>query len=350
VSRVPPPSPPRVTVVIVSYRSAEPLALTVPAVLRELQAGDELIVVDNASGDGTVGEIRRLAPVARVLERADNGGFAVGCNAGAAVAGGDLLVFLNPDAVPQAGWGSAIRRPMADGRGWDAWQALVLEPGAEVVNTAGNVVHFTGVAWAGQAGTRVDGADIRRREVGYLSGACLAIPRERFQRLGGFAESYFLYHEDLDLSLRLRLDGGRIGLEPDARVVHHYEFDKGGYKWRLMERNRWATLLRDWPGPVLAAVAPALVATELAVWAAAAAGGWGGEKARATGETVRALPRLLRERREIQAARRISPRAFAAWLEAEPTSAFLGRAAELRPLHAVLRWYWRTAAAVLGKP
>jgi GT2 family glycosyltransferase len=350
VSRVPAPSDARVSVIIVSYHSAEPLELTIPALLSELRPGDELVVVDNASGDATVDIVRSLAPDARLVERADNGGFAAGCNAGAEVVEGDLLVFLNPDAVPQPGWGAAIRRPLADGRGWDAWQGLVLERGGTAVNTAGNVVHFTGLAWAGQAGTPIADADLRRREVGYLSGACLAIPRERFRRLGGFAEWFFLYHEDLDLSLRLRLQGGRLGLEPDARVEHHYEFEKGGYKWRLMERNRWATLVRDWPGPLLAVAAPALLATELAIWAAAAAGGWAGEKARGTGELVRALPHLLAERREIQASRRISPRAFAAWLEAEPTSAFLGRASEVSALHAVLRWYWRAAMAMLGKP
>ena len=338
----------RLSVVIVAYRSQEPLALTLPALLRELRPDDELIVVDNASGDGTAAAVRRMAPVARVLERADNGGFAAGCNTGAAAATGELLVFLNPDAVPAPGWGAAIRAPLERGDAWDAWQALVLEPGGERVNTAGNRVHFTGVAWAGQAGDPVAGADLRRREVGYLSGACLAITRERFAALGGFAEPYFLYHEDLDLSLRLRLAGGRVGLEPDAVVEHHYEFEKGGYKWRLMERNRWATLVRDWPGPVLAAAAPVLAVTELAIWAAALKGGWAGEKARATTEAWRSLPRWRAERRAIQGARAISPAAFARGLTAEPTSAFLGPVARAEPIHAVLRAYWRLAIALLS--
>lgn len=338
----------RISVVIVAYRSQEPLALTLPALERELRDGDELIVVDNASGDGTPDAVRALAPSARVVERTDNGGFAAGCNAGAAVAGGELLVFLNPDAVPLPGWGAAIRAPLERGEGWDAWQALVLEPGGERVNTAGNVVHFTGVAWAGQAGDLVAGAQLERRDVGYLSGACLAIPRERFAALGGFAEPYFLYHEDLDLSLRLRLAGGRVGMEPGAVVEHHYEFHKGGYKWRLMERNRWATLVRDWPGPVLAAAAPVLAVTELAIWAAALHGGWAGEKAQATREGLRALPRWLRERRAIQRTRAISPAAFARELEAVPSSAFLGPVAGLPGVHAALRWYWRVALRALG--
>ena len=139
----------------------------------------------------------------------------------------------------------------------------------------------TSPASAGPArpGRRWSSADLRRREVGYLSGACFAVRREAFDAVGGFDASYFLYHEDLDLSLRLRLAGGRLGVEPDARVEHDYEFVKGDYKWELMERNRWATLVRTWPGPVLAVVAPALLATELAIWLAAAAGGWLGPSA-----------------------------------------------------------------------
>src|SRR4051812_22305435 len=230
----------RLSVIIVSYRSCEALAATLPALARELRDGDEIVVVDNASPDDSVATVRRLAPGATVVENAHNAGFPGGCNQGAAVARNPLLVFLNPDAAPQPGWGEAIRAPLRDERGWAAWQALVTQDGGRAVNTAGNVAHFTGLGWAGQAGTPLADADLRRREVGYLSGACLAVRRDAFAAVGGFDAHYFLYCEDLDLSMRLRLAGGHLGLEPDARVEHVYEFAKGDYKWELLERNRWA--------------------------------------------------------------------------------------------------------------
>ena len=69
-------------------------------------------------------------------------------------------------------------------------------------------------------------------------------------------EPFFLYHEDVDLSLRVRLAGGELGVEPAARVDHDYEFEKGADKWRYLERNRWATLIRTYPAALLAAAGP----------------------------------------------------------------------------------------------
>jgi GT2 family glycosyltransferase len=338
----------RISVVVVTYDSEAPLATTLPALAAELRAGDELIVVDNASRDGTLALVRALAPAARVLAGDVNRGFPWACNEGARVAGGDVLVFLNPDAAPCPGWGAAIRRPAEDGRGWAAWQALVTAEDGRVINTSGNVVHFTGVAWAGQAGRPLQGADVSPREVGYLSGACLAVRREAFEAVAGFSPEFFLYHEDLDLSLRLRLAGGRLGLEPDARVEHDYEFHKGSHKWRYMERNRGATLVRCWPGPVLVVAAPALLVAEAAIWAAAFAGGWQREKARATVELWRALPRLRRERKVIQRGRRIGGAQFAAWLHPELSSPYLGRASRSRLVDGALRLYWALALRALG--
>src|SRR5204863_7830175 len=196
---------------------------------------------------------------------------------------------------PAPGFREAIERPLSEERGWAAWQGLVTAGGGRIVNTRGGVVHFTGIAWAGGAGESLPEApDLG--EPGFVSGACLAIPREAFERAGGLPEQFFLYQEDVDLSLRLRLAGGRLGVEPDARVDHDYEFAKGPAKWRYLERNRWAVLVRTYPAALLALLLPALVATELALVPVSAAGGWLGQKLLAWGDVLRWAPRLLRER------------------------------------------------------
>ncbi len=111
-----------------------------------------------------------------------------------------------------------------------------------------------------------------------LSGACLAIPLRTWHEVGGFPERFFLYHEDVDLSLRLRLRGGTLGIEPAAVVDHDYEFGAREHKWRWLERNRLAFLVRAYPTPLLILLAPALLATELALLAVSVSGGWGRQK------------------------------------------------------------------------
>ena len=103
----------------------------------------------------------------------------------------------------------------------------------------------------------------------------------------------------------MRLAGGALGVAPGARADHDYEFDKGPAKWRYLERNRWATLIRVYPAALLALLAPALLATELALLAVAAAGGWLPQKLAAWGDVVALVAAPLGERREIQATAQI---------------------------------------------
>lgn len=339
---------PTLSVVIVAWNSRDELTRTLPALLPELGDDDELIVVDNGSSDDTAAVLGELAPRARLLSPGRNLGFAAGINAGAEAASGELLVILNPDAAPQPGWGEAIRRPWLEERGWSAWQALVANGDGTLINSAGNPVHFTGIVWAGGHDRPIAAAP-PAREVPALSGACLAIPRRGWDELGGFPPEFFLYHEDVDVSLRLRLRGGRIGIEPAAVVDHDYEFGVNADKWRWLERNRLAFLVRVYPGALLALLAPALLATELALLPVAAAGGWGRQKLRADLEFLRWLPRLLRERRRLQAQRAVSAAAFAALLTPDLDSPFISPLARSLPARLLLRGYWRLVRLILNR-
>jgi N-acetylglucosaminyl-diphospho-decaprenol L-rhamnosyltransferase len=333
-----------ISVVIVTYNNADTLGDSLPALARQLRDGDEIVVVDNASADDSAGVAQSSVPEAVIVRNTRNLGFAGGCNAGAEAASGSLLVFLNPDSLVADGFREAVAGAPD---GWGAWMGLVTMDGGQLVNTSGGVLHFTGLGWAGEAGQPVADVPAGPAEVGFASGACLAIPRSLYLELGGFPEHFFMYCEDVDLSLRVRLRGLGVGMLPTARSDHDYEFHKGSLKWRLLERNRLATIVRTYPGALLAVVAPALVATELAIFAAAVAGGWAGQKLLAWWDFARALPTLVRERREIQASRAIGAAEFALWLTPELSSPYLGSAVRSAPVRLMLRAYWRVVTALL---
>ena len=338
---------PAVGVVVVAYRSADELPGTLGALVPQLGERDELVIIDNASRDGTAEVARRAAPRAMVIEAGANLGFAAGANVGARATRAPLLFFLNPDARPEPGCLDALRDAALAHPDWGAWQALVLLPGGELVNTSGGMTHFLGFGWAGECEQPVARVADGPAEVSFASGASLVVRREAWERVGGFDDSYFMYGEDLDLGLRLWLAGWRVGMVPEARVVHAYEFARGSWKWFLLERNRWSTVVADYPTPVLLAVLPALLAFELALLPVAARAGWLGAKLRAQAAVVRSLPRLLRRRRRVQELRVASPRAFAAHLTATLDSPYLAAARRAPALVRLQAWYWRTARGLL---
>jgi N-acetylglucosaminyl-diphospho-decaprenol L-rhamnosyltransferase len=341
-------SAPRLAVVVVCHDSAPDVVATLQALRPQLAAGDEVVVVDNASSDGTPDAVRAAAPEATVIETGDNLGFAGGCHAGVRASTAPLILLLNPDAVPAPGCVEALRGCAFERPDWGAWQALVTMADGALVNTAGNVAHYLGFGWAGECGRPVAQVEASPHEVGFGSGAALVVRREAWDVVGGFDERYFMYGEDLDLSLRLRLAGWGVGIAPAARVVHDYEFAKGDYKWFYLERNRWWTLLGVYPLRLLALLAPALVAFELALLLAAWRGGWLRAKLRAQAAVLGSIPAMLRRRRTVQATRRIAPRAFAARLSASLDSPYLEGAARIPGVDVTQRLYWRAVRAALG--
>jgi GT2 family glycosyltransferase len=337
------------SVVIVAWNSASDLARTLPALAGELGPDDEVILVDNDSADDPAGVARRWLPMVRVVSMNRNAGYAAAVNRGAAEAGGDLLVLLNPDARPEPGFREAICRPFSDDSGWAAWMALVVydHDGRRQVNSAGNPLHFTGFSWAGDHGRGLPGPGASLAGAA-LSGACLATPLETWRRSGGFAGRFFLYHEDTDLSIRLLLSGGRLGLAADAVVDHDYDFASSPRKYFWLERNRLAMIARNYPASLLLLLLPALVLTEAALLIVAGRGGWLRAKLDADAAVLRWMPRLLLERRRIQASRTVGPGEFASNLTADLDSPFFPAFVRRNPVRAAMRLYWRLVLALLG--
>ena len=299
------------SVVIVNYRGRGRLGRCLDAILASPpRCRSEIIVIDNASDDDSWDEALAHDGV-RTVRNDENVGFARACNQAAALASGRHLVFLNFDCEPEPGWLDALVRCADDDPGVGAAQAVVLHPDG-TVNTAGNRLHYLGFSWAPGGDTAPTGPPA---EVAVGSGACLLVPARRFREVGGFWEAMFLYCEDTDLSWRLRLAGLRIVVCPEARVVHDYDFGRNTSKLFHLERNRLIMLAANYEPATLARIAPALLATELALLAVAVRGGWLPQKLRAVSSAARALPDVRRQRRAVSLLRRVPDRAFSRHLE-----------------------------------
>lgn len=338
--------PEALAVVVVTHQSAEHLRALVAALEPQLLGDDELVIVDNASSDGTAMLARSLGERVRVLETGANVGFAGGCHAGADATAAPLLLFLNPDSQPQPRCLELLRAASGEQPSWAAWQAAVMLP-AERINTSGGVVHYLGIGWAGDCERPASELPASEREIAFPSGAAMVVRHSAWDELGGLDRDYFMYGEDLDLGLRLWLAGHRVGVVPAARVLHSYAFDKGQAKWFWLERNRWRTVLSVYPAALLALVLPALLAAELGLLAVAAREGWLRSKLRAQAAVLAGLAGTLARRRRVQRSRRIGSAELADRLTSALDSPYLSGVAR-SPLATAQAVYWRLVTRLLA--
>lgn len=290
----------KVSVVVLGYGPEPYLEACLSALAADLPPDGEILLVDNA----IEGAAHRRAgwPVSvRVLGDGVNRGFAGGCNLGAQESCGDVLVFVNSDAVVRPG---AVRRLASvvvdDASVGLACGCLRLADSPDLVNSVGNPLHFVGITWAGACGEPA--ADhLLPGEVTIATGGLFAARRTVWERLGGFDETYFAYHEDTDLSIRTWLTGLRVVVEPRSVADHHYEFARNPRKMYLLERNRFLTVLTDYPSSLLLRVLPALVVVEPLLLVLATVQGWAPQKLRAWGWILSHSRYLRQRRRQVQA-------------------------------------------------
>ena len=256
----------RVSLVIVNYNGGEKLRRCLSSVVRSVTADDEVIVVDNASTDGSAAKTAEAFSHITLVQAPANVGFGAGGNLGAIRSHGEHLVVLNPDTEVAAGWLEALLAPFADKPdvGLVTAKILLADP-PDRINACGNVVHVSGLTLCRGLGAPRAAFD-QDEEVPAISGAAFAIRRSVFEALGGFDSDFFLYMEDTDLSWRARLAGWRCWYTPHSVVRHEYALRFTPRKVFYQERNRYATLLKALRWPTLLALLPALLIAEIVTW------------------------------------------------------------------------------------
>ncbi len=248
-----------------------------------------LIVVDNASSDGSADWIRENAvpksekqlPRVTFFPSAVNTGFAGGNNLGidrALLEGADYVYLLNGDAKLDP---SAIAEAVAMAEGdktIGAVQSLVrLWQDEGALNATGGSVHFLGFGFARDNGRRASAEDVASldgTDIAYASGAAVLYRSSVLREVGLLEDFYFMYHDDLELGWRIRLAGYRNVLATRSVAYHHYEFRRSIKKLYWMERARLLVFFSHLRPATLIILSPLLVVLELALLAFAAKGGW----------------------------------------------------------------------------
>jgi GT2 family glycosyltransferase len=326
------------SVIVVAHRAGDALTRCLDSL-----EGEDVIVVDNGGGGP---EIEAAAQRAQVIT-SRNDGFGAGCNAGARHTDADVLVFLNPDTVARPGAVAALARALEDPTVGVVQARLRLLDEPELLNSSGNVLHVSGLAWPGGYRDRADELTAPR-EIAYASGAACAIRADVFRELGGFTEELFLYQEDLELCWRARLHGLRVVVAPDSDVLHEYALMRADRrKEYFLERNRLVFLLTAYAGRTLLLLAPILLAVEAGISLLALRQGWLREKAAGWLWLARHGSWIGRRRRATQALRRVPDRSLAPLLTPVLDPRMLDLPAGVSAANALVKAWWRGVRVVL---
>jgi len=256
---------PSVSIIIVNFNGKELLRRCLTSLLTTNYPNFEVIIVDNASTDGSVELIEKLFgsyPRIRVIENRENLGHAEGCNIGARVARGRYLVFLDSDTEMKIGecftldnershsaenWLLELVKVMESDESIGAAQAkMVLAKDSRLLDYTCMAIDALGT-WHATYGLKEDEFKEKIEILAASSGCCI-VRREVFDEAGGFDSDYFIYDDDTDFSLRTRLLGYNILYVPSAVIVHRGGVLRGINKKTVYHsaKNRVYTLLKNY--------------------------------------------------------------------------------------------------------
>jgi len=217
-----------VAVIIVNHNSGDCLSRCLSCLAAQQQVPTRIVVIDNASEDGSLAAARqlaeqddRLAPRIEFHPAGENLGFAAANNRAVALCDTEFVALLNPDAFPEPGWLAALvaaARQHPDAAAFGSRQ--MLDGTGDLLDGIGDVYHISGLSWRAGHGCRLTAADLQDGEIFSPCAAAALYRRAAFNEVGGFDEDFFCYFEDVDLGFRLRL-AGYVARYVSTAVVSH---------------------------------------------------------------------------------------------------------------------------------
>lgn len=238
----------------------------------------KVFIVDNEYSNETVSYLKENAPEAELILNKGNDGFAKGNNDAIKKAleqKFDYIVLFNMDTIADKDWLAELVKVAESNDDYGIVQSRIMlwskekssgEISTDKINSLGNILHYLGFGycqgykklWQKQISEPVD--------ITYASGAAVLLKPKVLEKVGLFDEDFFMYHEDTDLSWRVRLAGYKIVLAPNSVMYHKYEFSRSVRQFYWMERNRLIMLLENYKLATLLLILPAFILMELGLF------------------------------------------------------------------------------------
>jgi GT2 family glycosyltransferase len=219
------------SIIIVSYKGWNRLTRCLESLASFTHIIPEVIIVDNRSDDETIFKIEEKFSKLRFVHNPVNGGFAHGCNLGAANAKGEFLLFLNPDTIVTesaiekllnyAGQNPAITILSCRQINEDGKESIACGSFPQTGNLTGFQRAISRIIKSGMfTANTFSEADMITPD--WISGSLMMVRKESFLKIHGFDEDFWMYHEDVDLCKRVRDAGGEVAVFRDITIVHNH--------------------------------------------------------------------------------------------------------------------------------
>ena len=315
---------PLISIIVVAWNSKLYLPHCLFSLSRQTIQDFEVILVDNGSTDNSLDSVKsQWCDLHLVVERLnENLGFAVANNIGARLARGKYLALLNADAFPEPDWLEQLLKAAENNPQFTFFASRQIQANTpELLDGTGDAYHVSGLAWRQNYNRPVAENGTQPGEVFSACAAAALYSRDDFLKVGGFDEDYFSYFEDVDLSFRLRLTGGRCLYVPQAVVYHVGSASTGNdsdFSIYHGYRNLVWTFFKDMPIPLFWIYLPHHILMIMYKSAVFLIRRKRSIILKSQIDAFLALPAVLRKRKKVQQMRTVSSREIRRVMTKEP--------------------------------
>ena len=239
-----------VDIIVLSWNGIGFLERCLSSLLRQTYPSYHVLMVDNASIDGSVAMVRERFPQVEVIENDRNLGFAAGMNVGLRRAQGETIVLLNQDTEVRVDWLEWLVEAMESDERVGIVGCKLLYPDGKTLQHAGGILAYPLAIASHRGRGELDrGQYDAKSEVDFATGAALGLHRALLEEIGLLDEGFFFYYEDVDFCFRAREAGYRVIYAPRAVAIHHEGMSVrrlGVERYSLLHRSRLAFVLKHY--------------------------------------------------------------------------------------------------------